>query len=126
MTLKMRNCKSVGDNNAISTGRFPPLRMAVLLAATVLLEAGVACWALGAGGLKLPLSGAIPVDILPQVLAGLALALAVFLAPLFFPPPSPLPQRQEREERREETEAPLSQLTPHSSSSLARTRHSLL
>ena len=83
-------------NNAISTARFPPLRMAALLAATVLLEAGVACWALGAGGLKLPLSGAIPVEVLPQVLGGLALTLAVFFAPLFFPP------REKREESSEE------------------------
>ena len=57
--------------------------MTVLLAASALLEAGAACWALGAGGSRLPLSGAVPVEVLPQFLGGLALALAVFFAPLF-------------------------------------------
>jgi len=75
------------DVHNVVPARFPPLRMTVLLAATALLEALVACWALGAGGFKLPLAGLLPVDILPQVLGGLALALAVFLAPFFFPPP---------------------------------------
>ncbi|MGD0089556.1 MAG: hypothetical protein ABSE73_06510 [Planctomycetota bacterium] len=97
----------MGANHVVPTGHFPPLRMAVLLAATALLEAGAACWALGAGGLNLPFSGAIPVELLPQLLGGLALALAVFCAPLFFsilplragegggpsaPSPYPLPQ----------------------------------
>jgi len=89
--------------------------MALLLAATALLEAGVACWALGAGGVKLPLSGAIPVDILPQVLGGLALALAIFFAPFFFP----------AEVRKEDREVRSGQAVLKAHSSLLTSRFSL-
>jgi hypothetical protein len=56
----------------------------VLLAATVVIEAALLAWALGAARLKLPLGAVIPVPLLPRMLCGVALALAVFSAPLLW------------------------------------------
>jgi hypothetical protein len=63
--------------------RFLPLRMIVLLAAVIVCVAAVSCWALG---------GVVPVKLLPRVVSGLALVLAVFLAPLFPAPGRSSPQ----------------------------------
>jgi hypothetical protein len=75
--------------------RLLPLRVAVILALTVVVEALAACWVLGTG-LSLPLAGAMPIALLPQLLAGVALALALFTAPFLAassaPSPCPLPQ----------------------------------
>ncbi|MCY3024037.1 MAG: hypothetical protein NTW87_34085 [Planctomycetota bacterium] len=62
--------------------RLLPLRMTCVLAATALVQASVATWALGPGLLKLPLAGVVSAGTVPLLLGGVAMVLAVFTAPL--------------------------------------------
>ena len=66
--------------DAASWKLFPP-STAIGLSTLVFFEAIVACWLLAPSRAWLPLSGAVPLNLLPHFLCLLALALAVLMAP---------------------------------------------
>jgi hypothetical protein len=66
--------------------RFLPARLALLLALTATLQGLAACWITGALGTSLPFSGSIPLQMLPHVLCGVAVALSALIAPLAVTP----------------------------------------
>ena len=62
--------------------RFLPVRLAAILALAALVFGLATSWIAGGLGAWLPYSGAIPLTSLPHFLCGIAVALAVLLAPL--------------------------------------------
>jgi len=60
-----------------------PLRSVLVLGALILCEALAACWLVLQPGSAVPLAGVVPVNLVPNFLCGMALALAIFAAPFF-------------------------------------------